>query len=63
MGQAKQRGSYEQRRQAAIAKTMPNASATTLNEAYKQEKRRVHRMNPRATALMLSAMCLGWPSR
>jgi ferric-dicitrate binding protein FerR (iron transport regulator) len=39
MGQAKQRGTFEQRRQRAIAKAMPDASPAQLNEAYKSPRR------------------------
>lgn len=38
MGQAKRRGTYEQRRQAAIAKANPDMGPARLNEEYKREK-------------------------
>ena len=65
MGQAKQRGTFEQRRQAAIAKAMPAASPSTLNEAYKAPPRPHARVGTfgRGNMMLMSAALLslsGW---
>ena len=55
MGQAKQRGTFEQRRQSAIAKTMPDASPSTLNRTYK-ERRPSYPRGGLTVAMMVAAM-------
>lgn len=42
MGQAKRRGTYEQRRQSAIAKANPDMGPSRLNEEYKRKKPNTH---------------------
>jgi len=63
MGQAKRRGTYTQRRQAAIARDNPTASANKLNELYRhQEYDHLHRpvrRNPKLALAVIASMFVG----
>jgi hypothetical protein len=61
MGQAKRRGTYEQRRQSAIAKANPHMGPAALNQEYKRRPS-CERIDSRIMAGMVLALT-GWDPR